>query len=409
MLEARTQTQARPTAVNMKDLVDRSGLTIDSVKVLRISHKLEEYRKVAGVTSETSYQETLPEFTSANLEASSNIFAQDTAHLAVPKVDDCFENPNSFIDYDHDGNDYDEEYIIDEEMIAPGQSIHVPNLETPAQSRIRWSVAGNDAARDEIEIQALSNALDNVRIETNDEYAYFDLNELKQTGNAWAGAKHWNYPTRSKDNSSFQKAQQVEISSSKVDNILKQKKTKTDLTLKFSLELVDESEFGVKESKSTDPTVFSKAALEKIADDSADLLLPYDENLNVRDLCRLFLLPNRIVPPKNLKLKSKNARSVTDGYSRAQHIVDILSGYESIWSEFGNILPSITYSKEFGDANDVGGSDDRDWEECDFGAPDTIVDDYESKAAMKPKLDGLNIDEANLVQAARMVEKIEIR
>lgn len=405
VLEMKTQAQARSAAINIKDLVDRSGLTIESVKALNISSKLQHYRKIVGIETEENGKGILPEFNSANLGASSDVFLQENVPLPNPTVDDCCENPDNYMDYDHDG-DYDEDYKVDEEMISSRQSMLDPKLDTPpAQSRIRWSVAGDDIVRDEMEIQALSNALENVRIENNDEYAYFDLNELQQTGNSWAGAKHWNYPTRSKDKLTDQKREQSEIPSSKVDDSLKTKKAKTDLTIKFSLDLVDESAFGVKDGKSTDSTVFSKAALQKIAEDSTDLLLPYDENLNVRDLCRLFSLPNRIVPPKNLKLKSKNARSVIDGYSRAQQVVDILSGYESIWSQQpGNT--NVPFSSEVVDI--VGGTDDRNWEDLDYDAPETA--NYDEPAEVtKPKLDGLNIDEANLVQAARMVEKIEIR
>lgn len=437
--------KAKPIAIDIKDLVSRSGLTFDTIKTLSIAPKLSEYRKVLGISETKSCAipntvESVADLAANNLPTASQLTTETILSVQQQHEPATMTESYPTDDFGGDYGDYDDyqenddvdapNYDVDEDLIPAKQSLMPPSNVDSQPTKIRWSITGDDHGRDEIEIQTLTKALDNIQIDSTNEYAYFDVGELQQKGNSWAGAKHWNYSTRSKvkvtETSTAETPAEIEEAKPKTAPTKKSKKG--ELGIKFTLDLIDESEFGVKENSKTDSTVMTKAALEKAALEHKELLLPVDENLNVRDLCRLFLLPNVVVPPKNFTLNLKQTKTLGDGYSRAQYLRDnLINGnqQEILWTENQlnpQLPPSASNNTSDNDNNnyedvnnydDGGGYDDGDYGDhladgSSFNNPTAAATTTETQQP-KPKLEGLNIDQSNLVQATRTVEKIEIK
>lgn len=309
--------------------------------------------------------------------------------------------------------------------------------------KLRWSTDGQNHADQIRENQrALQNSLEALQVNTADEYAYFDLDALASGGNnAWAGAQHWKYATRSRQQASQPIAAAPESASVAVDEQAKKpaakakKASKKDVqSLVFTLDLVDDSKF-VSSKGRTDTTIMTKAAQQKAVEESTALLLPVDEKVQVKDLCRLSLWPQVVVLPKNVHPLSITGSGKTTGKkggtkNRAQLLVDFMTGEEAFWSvphsgsgsvDGGSVAGSdivpvpIRFS---GRQEEDQGNEGTNYDYEDFGGgagdfydDDVAREDISSHTAPIPQepLTGLNINQHNLVQADRQVEKIQIK
>lgn len=449
----------------MRDLVARSGLSVDSVSRLRICPKLEEFRHVLNPSS-TSQSSTpavrcnnvLTTTSLANLHRFESFDAPDTSADAdaatgpqadagepafssiatpgrplqsrVPFASQAESAPNdasSPVAYHDDGDVGDfwsPVYNVDEPVVrspisGPSSTLDIPNM------KLRWSLDGSSEQGKENH-RALQQSLE--VLNAGNDYAYFDLDAITTGGsNAWAGSQHWRYATRSRSQPAEQatapnSAAEAEGDASKKKETKKKAAKKDVQSLVLSLDLIDEAKFCSSKGR-TDTTVMTKAAQAKAEDESSSLLLPVDEKFQVKDLCRLSLWPNVVVAPKNVNPQTLSATSTQSGKSlknRAQILVDFMTGGETFWSQNGvtlgapsndNLVP-INIRFDGGAANnDDGGYDFDDAGGDYFGddVPDQLPAEPQPDAAPNPPLSGLNINVNNLVQADRTVEKINIK
>lgn len=452
----------------MRDLVARSGLSVDSVSRLRICPKLEEFRHVLNPSS--SSQTSTPSIrcnsvltanSLANLHRFESFEAPDAVADAEPasshqtdagetafssiatpgrpvqsrvpfasQPESAPADSSSPVAYHDDGDVGDfwsPVYNVDEPVVrspisGPSSTLDIPNM------KLRWSLDGSSEQGKENH-RALQQSLE--VLNAGNDYAYFDLDAITTGGsNAWAGSQHWRYATRSRS----QPAEQATTSGSTAEaeseankkKETKKKATKKDVqSLVLSLDLIDEAKFCSSKGR-TDTTVMTKAAQAKAEDESSSLLLPVDEKFQVKDLCRLSLWQNVVVAPKNVNPMTLSAASTQSGKSlknRAQILVDFMTGGETFWSQNGvtlgapsndNLVPvNIRFDGSFGGnaANDDGGYDFDDAGGDYYGddVPDQLPAEPQTESAPNPPLSGLNINVNNLVQADRTVEKINIK
>jgi condensin complex subunit 2 len=379
-------TNVKATLVDMRELEQRSGLTVEKVSRLNICAKLQEYRSIlsgrinskkndsavrsSSVLSAQSLSnlhrfESFPTCSLDGVIASptttrdsvDNSYESSTTHpsnsaitpgrpnhthvpFASQAEDESATDPTSPIHYQAEddggvGDYWSPVYNVDEPAVR--SPISGPAFDIPCM-KLRWSLDGTNEQHGKENQRALQQSLE--VLTADNEYAYFNLDAITTGGsNAWAGSQHWRYATRSR-------SQREEASNSNSDTVSqallaetdnkesKKKITKKDVqSLVFSLDLVDEKKFLTSKSR-TDTTIMTKAAQSNAEEDSAALLLPVDEKFQVKDLCRLSLWPNVVVAPTNinpLSLSTTNS-STGAGKIRAQILVDFMTGGETFWS-----------------------------------------------------------------------------
>jgi hypothetical protein len=318
------------------------------------------------------------------------------------------------------------------------------------------------------------------------EYSYFDTSSsaLFSSSNAWAGARHWKYATRKRtataaastaaaplaeSSTALQEEDEEEAEAmragSKAANGRKKttagakkttKKDKSDGILDFSAGAVDEALFdlpaaaakGKTKKAAADPTVLTAAALAKQESAAPSLLLPPDAKVQVKDMCKLYLAPQMIIPAserQRAQLSAAAAASSSSGVKQRSGSCQVdkflggLSGCsERVWGLAG---PAQTRtiglfgadtgalgaaggigggdSSGGGNNNDYGGDDDDDGDmyggdygggaDDDFdGAPSGNAENISPAADLCNQLAGLNINQSGLLQVERKVEKIDI-
>ena len=306
------------------------------------------------------------------------------------------------------------------------------------------------------------------------EYSYFDTNAIFSSSNAWAGARHWKYATRKRTaataNASNASAAASETAAAgDVDedgNAMTSGKAAKKTTKKggkkadgkrgeaglidFSLDLVDVSQFDLpKASKSgsttkADATQLTAAALSKLAAGASALFLPPDAKVQVKDLCRLYLAP-QVMIPANSQQRAALAQSATaakqrSGSSKVDKFLSGQGGSERVWglsapaalttTASSRVRATAAGSAAAGGAAGASGEyasngsygDDNDGDDCyggDYGGGADDDDDDNDYTAnrennpaganlLPPALAGLGINQSQLLQAERTVEKIEI-
>lgn len=437
-----------PTTINMHDLIQRSGVTVQSILPLSICPKFSEYRSQVGTQESTVG--VIPDSVIAALAAtelsppaytltppSSSPAVSEFSPIAAPIMDfgDNFDHGAPFDDFgDTPGP---EDYFVDEAIIPASTNTRSDSPSQNAGTKLRWNVAGDDEQRVRQEQADFSKNLESLKLNTANDYGYFDIDDLHSSGNAWAGAKHWKYATRAakkvpQDSSTPESANAEPSTPSKAEKSKKKTASKKESTvLTFTLDLVDSSKFGSTKSKSKktskDTTLLTAAAIEKSKGEATALLLPSDEKLKVRDLCRLFLLPNIVVPPKSVNILAKNSKSKAAG-TRARALLDNMAGEELVWDAsnqgISTTLIAVEKTADMAplDMSNIGGEDDDEIDQGvafdDFAAAgdydyDTysgaVVDDRSAEGSGTPVSSGLAINQNNLVQAGRMVQKIDIK
>ena len=142
------------------------------------------------------------------------------------------------------------------------------------------------------------------------------------------------------------------------------------------------------------------------------------------------LLPNVIVPPKSVNVLAKSNKSKAAAGTRTRALIDSMAGEELIWNVANQGVMTTTVTNNDTntennaadmaplDMSNIGGDDD-DVPYDDYGAGDNndygdftnipISDATVPEGSDTPLSTGLAINQNNLVQAGRMVQKIDIK
>jgi Condensin complex subunit 2 len=252
------------------------------------------------------------------------------------------------------------------------------------------------------------------------DYAFLNLDALNKS-NAWAGAKHWKYATRSTQKTVSESIPVInetegstdsnnEIASSVENNQKDKKKSGKSSKDKFMIDFstfdvssINQESFAVPakgDKAKADSTVFSSSMIDKMVTNAEELFLPLDARRSIQDLCRLFILPNITLPPpaaaEALRRAVINASSSTQmkNNSLMHRHSEVMWGQVTHKPTNGS-NDMVSMEREF----DGGDGFDECFNDCDQDGPlpATSVD-----VELQP------ID-CGLVQAKRIVEKIDVK
>lgn len=464
------------SSINMRELVGRSKITLDSILGHGICPKLSEYRRFVNVKSSDIGMIGKNEICTA--ATNSNPISVNFANFESPPPnnhqsidtevpDDTDHGAETYYEGGDDIPMYEDDHPAPPDSPISSSSVatgiqgreSISGAKIAEQTKIQWlpqtEAQKQEIAKQLVEKIPISTPHDPVK----NDYSFFEV--VESDDNSWAGAPHWKKlrPRR--------KAAQVNNDTSSISDVssigseLNPKEVKTaagkgkkvtakkDLKnggFELTLDLVDASKFGAPSSRSkVDTTIMTKAAIEKAVSSAPSLLLPPDEHLKVHDLCRLFLLPSVIVPPKKISnlikgsaaaaKNKKNNSSAVGANTRAKALVGtILSGEEEVWgkdekglsiipSTYTNItsqptieehndVPDMMYDDDgvgFDGGFDVGGTDEPDFTNIPISVHDGGKEEIDKSPTNGNLLSGLSINQDNLVQASRVVEKIDIK
>jgi hypothetical protein len=390
--EKKNTSKPRSKYIDVQDLIQRASLTAEKVSSLSVCPQLKGYRnelKIEDATANVlsratqllatlkdngnSYPSYAPTSNKPFENLSNEDFAVDSYVPAADVMDQSMDLP-LYADYNENDNDYFGNTTADENSRDSGDyfAVDEPALPSPRGSiapvestKVLWTVNQEDSNTMQKEIKVIAESIDQAGLNANNDYAYFNMEELHSSGNAWAGAKHWKYATRQMKkivdtaaisneivSTASQSVDTLDDSSkaSTIENKATTKKSKTAAANVFSLSLVpvDESKFG-KGTGKTDTSLLTSAAIDKMESESESLLLPRDEKMSVRDLCRLFLLPNMIVKPKSASNLSKRllAKAQNKTVSKASILLEAMDGEERFFpTEDDPISTSTSFQPE---------------------------------------------------------------
>jgi len=327
------------------------------------------------------------------------------------------------------------------------------------------------------DMEALTQGMEYINLAGPAEYSYFNTNAIFSSSNAWAGARHWKYAstrkrvaavaaesgassaaaaasTASSGDGGVEDGEESVSSSSVAPNQRKRSgkqgggKSKSDGYIDFSADLVDESQFALpvpaasssKSKKNSAPivakdsTLQTSAALEKQASSSSALFLPPDAKVQVKDLCRLYLVPHVLVPAsvqqRAILAQQRNTAGGNSAHDATVSKIDRFlcgqAGSERVWGltgpgnvpTAGGVVGSsgarLVSMGEHSASEAVTSNAYHDFEDDDEygGGYGDDVDDFAPMGSSDGGGDDshrdLAINQANLVQADRKVEKIEI-
>jgi hypothetical protein len=454
--------------VNMKDLVKRSGLTKEKVASLSICSQLSNYREAlqypkteigltltdeqmipfqTGCSSAYSQSSSQP-FQQQQEKSFENDFAVDDIPMGATDYYDDMGDVGGFDDFGATTNDEEGNgggSGVDRN--SSGSSLEVPAVKKASTTddehdeemeqiatRLPWLVNREDIQRNQEDvIKPILESFNHLQLNKHNEYDYFTIDELNSSSNAWAGAKHWKYACRKQQQ---QQQKTVGISAvpsvddgsslatgsttvQDVDNtaggtkkksasVKSKAKALSSMTtgLKFTLEKVEESTFGKVSTakRSTDSTLLTKNAIAKMKSEASDTLLPKDEKLKVSDLSRLYLLSDysltktSVSGPISPSNEIQGHSSVTGNNSTQFHFSDNHGKNEGTNNNTNNDYQDDYYGGG-------GGDDDYDYPPATTDLP-PVVEMPEKPVKV---FEGLEIDQDNLVQATRKVDKIDIK
>jgi hypothetical protein len=239
--------------IDMSDLVQRSGLTIDRVNQLCIADKLTEFdamlgknrctlgiKGMPGELNETMYRSVAmkpviqqgvqpmssipagsvsPGLTTTenSAEPSPAVDAGPTPVIAADYVDD-YDPADDIIFPGMDDHDQMSEPMDEDSAPSPATASQISSIPprrssvtahmllSPGSMKLQWANEGSSSQAPNPE---LVRGILNLDIDADNEYAYIDVNQQLQqqalltntsilnTNNAWAGARHWRYAARS--------------------------------------------------------------------------------------------------------------------------------------------------------------------------------------------------------------------
>lgn len=445
---AEEKTKAINTAalVDVSDLIMHAGFTPFSLANIPIAVALDNYREMIGVeptmtgclnTVNLTATRSTTDFSNVNMQ----VTIPNNDEIADFQFDDEENDVCDMFGDDDDDGGFETVNIRRSSIIASPKRDQAKLLATtPSKgSDPIYDALGDDDDVDEVEsLPAAPENTATIMIPSaaaaGNEYSYFDANSLG--GCNWAGARHWKRGLRS----AIAKTVEVtEAQKDKVDSpteeVAKERPepkakgaAKMPVRIDFSQGAVDvTSLLPPKGKRGGDSTCQTAGAVEKamIAARGGSLLLPHDAKFTAKDLCRLFLRPRLIVPPNDLKehLQPALMRHNVDG----QHKVDSLQSSsvsnslygekDFVWGSFAADVLTFNanqneplFKRTHVPEDDLGGFDDE-----DNGLYEGFGEDDDNEAGVSTHVDevagqmqGLTINNKNLIQAKRVVEKLDI-
>ena len=408
--------------LDITDLVSKSGIDIDELSTLCVCPVLDFYRSQLNMNE--SFQ---PEQALANAES---VQSQDISLVQRERV--LPTSTSTFTQSD---------------AANTNGSDNLPQSDYPAAAD-DWFGGGDDDGGDDGGFQ--DNYMDhdtdmkaadppNNEVVNSDSQEkvmpvieYTDLGESNKEvfvkENEWAGAKHWKYGHRrvpepvkpillSTDSDSVME----EVTTKAKKSTSKRKKDSTAVPnhIVFTMEVVDEELFETvaETTKKGDGNSLRESQREKAAKiNETALLLPVDAMYQPKDLCRLFLFPKLIVPPPANTLPAGHPllSSSSSGYFPAY--ADLVSsdgkdkvfGMEVAGSNRGNTFAATFAAQSSNNYDEMysGPCDDYDDDGGDDGGGG--VYDRPDVDILAEEMGGLAINQSNLLQASRVVEKVNI-
>lgn len=279
-----------------------------------------------------------------------NIFDTALQPLALPEEELVTKFEYLTVEDDFNNDDEDDNEAFDAAPL---------NEEVHDQKVIQWDTVFDTAAETVATPRSsLSDAASHAQATVN-----MKLLSCLETTNLWAGAKHWKSSLR-------QRSAKEKAAEEKEAAPAKSRKKKEKFMFDF-YNAVSKIEATEKSSK-RDTTQQTEAALAKNKANADDLLLPVDEKLTKKDLCRLFLLEDKkYIQPKNCKM-----------------------AFETISEPLPVSSPVEPFTNDVDDLDDGCDMDDF----CDTSMP----------TPQEPPSTGFTINTGDLLQASRTVEKIQI-
>jgi hypothetical protein len=460
-----------PSAISMVDVTDlimHCGFTPLSLVGLPVSATLQQYRSALGHRAVAVSTDASAEISACKnvIDADGHVIIQpmptaSSISGATSASAESGRGVNESFDDDGDMGNIDDIFgddVDDGPVNARRSSIllkspaHKRIASTPAKDSGGWDAVLGDAAEDaqenNVSMSNVESAEPAIVVPTassaGDEYSYFDAAALQESGLHWAGARHWKMPLRS----ALAKSKGTEAANASVvgpsDNTaaedkstVKAKKAKSPkqaFKFDFTQAPIDILSMVPKSSKRGDPTTQTTAAIEKAKASANDLMLPQDAKYSVKDLCRMFLRPRLLVPPEDLEsfMRASILKQKTDISKSAAGLggsvpSSMYGEQDFLWGSFssssnGNALKSSIFgfksnvapSYNLDDDNSIGydGADDGDFDD-DQEAPQVNGNAEASNRnisvdSVMTQMQGLNINSNNLLQAARVVEKVDI-
>jgi Condensin complex subunit 2 len=451
--------------VDISDLISRCGFDTSSLLSMSVCPALTLYRETIGVEESLTGAFDLQDFTSTFPSASSpyspptetNTDTESPAQLA--SASSTYISCSDFDYIDDDGDDNDNDVDADDFGIdgfadfAPVQSPPPGRKSVGTALNRRSSMVGDGtvhkiqwdlepdriqdpgtplkARGDSLSGSALTSASaaplvwDATGISCSNEYSFFDIDMINKSNN-WAGARHWKYATRRQAALAVDPALEIpEMESCSADGATekavasktaasKAKSVKKKFSLNPLSEPPSEDLFAVPKSRSrgSDVTCLTAAAIEKEVAFEAEggLFLPPDAKLQTRDLCRLMLCHNIIVPPPLLAhIFMKQAATSKTSTGKSHDVIWGQVRRDPTAASTGGFNPNMD-SDDYDDRDDDDDDNDGGGYGEDFCDPDgdnaDDADIIESIAAGIEK--GLHISTEGLLRAIRTVDKIDI-
>lgn len=444
-IESNSNMDSTNQKLNVKELFSRSSCNLEDMKNLPICPEMSKYRSTLGI-KEVKY--------SFNFEISPNPLQLSVGDLSnkqsfdnlvsIPEVqytnDDYDNDDDNGYEMDFDENDSNSSNRMNVNtrmsMALKRMSIH-PSLNSISgeiksndNSKFQWdNVFGNSNTS----IQTNTKSLLPIDVEMNpsSDYAFFNLEALSKC-NAWAGAKHWKYATRhsqrvknsSNDNVSTNEVNDNNTSSGDSMEVKTIKKKIISKKEKFSIDfsnmdskLLDQTLFNI--PKKLESNLFTLNTLEKMEESALnnEYILPIDENVTVKDLCRLFILPNMILPPSSISESIRKALSISKQMNNSHDSVN-----DIVWGSNTGGTTRVNTHEYYTGSNNHNDDNEGDHEDGYYDTGDVNDDDDDDEVQTSVEINGNSLHENELVesieshenqqvtilQAKRIVEKIDI-
>lgn len=418
-------------------MVSTSALLADLPK-LNICDTLDTYREKLGISpcldGAVEYYDnvTLQTYSNSNwLDANSTEPQNEDIPVVNDDIDDYvddFDAGEDIGDYFVDNNDaLDDEATDDLPLTKPIE------YEEPKNMKIKWSdTTGERSDGSSIDLDVIQQGLNNLNATDAQDYSYFQINALAKSNNAWAGARHWNYATRLRSQANKSPEGVDEVEATEANKKEKKSSKKNIPKIEFTGEFVDESLLACAKKGKSNPTKLTSTALEKAAKEASSLMLPEDKKVHIKDLCRLFLAPQVIVPPPHalsvvlstvLNSDSSKDKKVNSSKFPLMYANSYNGINDTVWGGAmgiknaamkAGIRPQMVSQtnfnrSEFGDQPEARNSDYDDVNDYydDAGeAGDITMNNYDSQQYSENT--EFAVDHTQLLQATRKVEKIEI-
>lgn len=444
--------------IDMTDLFSQIDLSASDEKSVKICPGLDEYRRQLNINPSTLGILPMKDATAEMRDLLRNdsiipsrnflINQEDGKRSYLDEVDDNDFGAADDVDYFESADDAGNDFMDSSPMTNPiserrssyserRKSLVIDTSDssmTSKHGKIQWSAVCGEASpaipsivtpsRDSDNPSAISSSSGpifdwNDLTSSNNDYAFINIDALNN-GNAWAGAKHWKYATRS-HNKTLKISEESDSSPNSCDAIdspeeliVKESKTsketkktkgsKEKFTIDFSVmdpSFIDQSAFEIpSNSKGTDSTMLTASAVEKMEQSYEELLLPMDAKQSIQNLCRLFIVPNITLPPPTAaeSLRKTVMKLCSSAQMKSNSLMHRKS--EIVWGQSVMTTSSVLSQGRIQEGNyhdDNFGGDDCYMHEYDDDSPDAP-----SEAEVKPITSGL-------VQAKRIVEKIDVK